>query len=57
MMPIVLVFAGIVVAVGLFFLFRKIFLWYFRINEIVDLLEKQNSLMQELVKNSLNKIR
>ncbi len=29
------------IIIGLFFLFRKVTLWYFKINEIVDILERQ----------------
>jgi hypothetical protein len=50
MMPIILGIVGVAALVGLFFLFRKIFLWYFRINEIVALMEEQNSLLKELIK-------
>jgi len=34
LLPILLIF----LFVGLFFLFRSVILWYYRINEIVDLL-------------------
>lgn len=39
-------FIGIAIVFGLFLIFREIALWYFRINEIVDLLRKQIEFQQ-----------
>jgi hypothetical protein len=43
--PIVMAILGIVVVIILFFLLRELFCWYWKINSIVDLLEKQNKLL------------
>ena len=39
----------IVVAVGLFFILRTVWLWYWRVNEVVDLLSQINSNLKILV--------
>ncbi len=39
-------FIGIAIVFGLFLLAREVTLWYFRVNEIVALLEKQNKLLE-----------
>lgn len=41
-------FIGIAIVFGLFLLAREVTLWYFRVNEIVALLEKQNKLLETI---------
>ena len=48
MLPILLAIVGLFVVVLLFILLRKFFLWYWKINDIIALLEKQNSLLEEI---------
>ena len=45
---IVFFFIGIAITVSLFFLFRFITCWYFKINRRIALLEQQNSLLSEI---------
>lgn len=45
---IIFFFIGIAITVGLFFLFRFITCWYFKINRRIALLEQQNSLLSEI---------
>lgn len=52
---IVFFFIGIAITVGLFFLFRFITCWYFKINRRIALLEQQNSLLSE-IKYKLEKL-
>ena len=42
----VLVVAGVLI--GMFFLFREIFCWYYRINERVDLQKETNRLLKKI---------
>lgn len=35
--------------IGLILLFRELTTWYFKLNKIVDLLEKQNKLIEDLM--------
>lgn len=39
-------FGGVAIVFGAFLASRYLLLWYFRINEIVDLLQKQNKLLE-----------
>ena len=48
---IIFFFIGIAITVGLFFLFRFITCWYFKINRRIALLEQQNSLLSEINTN------
>ena len=52
---IVFFFIRIAITVGLFFLFRFITCWYFKINRRIALLEQQNSLLSE-IKYKLEKL-
>jgi len=49
MIPILIIVIGVPILILLFLLFRKFFLWYWKVNDIIALLEKQNSLLQELI--------
>lgn len=37
----------LVIGLALFFLMREVYCWYFKLNKIVDLLEKSNQLEKE----------
>jgi hypothetical protein len=43
-----MIFVSIAVVVGLLLATRYLLLWYFRINEIVDLLKKQTELLETI---------
>lgn len=45
------VFLGLAIFVGLFFLFRGIMLWYWRVNDVVKNQEETNQLLRDVVKN------
>lgn len=40
-------FAGLAIVLGLLIALRQLTLWYFRINDIVRLLEEQNELLRQ----------
>lgn len=42
------------VAVGLFLLLRKLFLWYFKINTMVENQEKTNQMLADILKEIKN---
>ena len=44
---------ALIIAIGLFFLLRNINLWYFRINEGIDKMDKQIELLEQ-IKNHLS---
>ena len=46
---IIFIIFGIAITVGLFFLFRLITCWYFKINKRVSLLEQQVNLLSEII--------
>lgn len=41
-----IVLIALLVVIGIFVLLRSVVLWYFRINEIVSLLKRQNELLE-----------
>lgn len=43
-----LVFISLIVAVVLFFVFRAVMLWYYKINKRVQLLEENNFLLRKV---------
>jgi len=40
---------AILVAIGLFFLLREVFCWYYKINDIKKIMEEQRDLLKRLV--------
>lgn len=43
-------FLTILIAIALFFILRPLFLWYWKVNEIIDLLRKQVTLLESIKK-------
>ena len=39
----------IVIAIGLFFVLREVFCWYYKINDIKRIMEEQRDLLRRLV--------
>jgi uncharacterized membrane protein YqgA involved in biofilm formation len=48
-MEISVIVIGVVVAIIIFFLLREFFSWYYKINQIVKLLEKNNELLEKII--------
>lgn len=51
---IIVIVAGIAVSIGLFFLFRAITLWYFKINKMYKELQKTNRYLEQMLMNGAN---